>query len=897
MKLGLRYNSNTHLPVTATCLRGADPLKWLQEINHWEMPLDEMDFFILPQSVQSVEASGLFIIFKDHTKAEKINLLEPYINAGQKLFIPASTEVTPQVSLSELDSLLLWDLQVFHPSIGIIGFEKMDNIDLADLFFYNQPSERDWSFAHPGIPDRPILNAIDVIQPTTEELIESVRKEIGQKDLKDIPKKKGDKISTVEKITDKVKWSLFKGTSSIMKFVNRILPESDGLANSSGSEGLLQRFQQWVMKSLGDLEAKRNDEIKRLLNLFDENTNEALQYAIPLNSPYLNRGSQQSSSTLSRNPLKFNLGKLGGGQFVDSWDVGDRYNDLRTKYLRAAEREIENKDFKKAAYVYAHLLGDYNSAANTLEQGNMHREAAVLYKDHLKNTPAAADCLERGGLYLEAIELNKELNKHEKVGDLYKIVDQDNNAELYYEKHIEAKISHNDYLDAGRVVFEKLDQKDRAKGMLLEGWQLSYQVEPCLKKYFDLIEETEEDGAVEKHIKKVFANHTGKHKRVPFLNVLEQVNKKKKDELLALTSREIAYEIVHDEAAQGNIQLLNRLKTFLPDDKLIGSDTSRYANNSNFKPAKPAAKILHLDTAIRWVTAVWHRNQFLAIGIKDNCLQMARGNWYGNIEYYSWTNPVKKFSRFTFINAPYYSNTILLHSTDTIPITRKNLPKNKYFNEPLTVYCPIWLHKGTAQYIINEERAISRIEIANNDMTLHYYTMDGALKNSIHCTFEGYTPQLSQVVSNPLMVSNKGYYYTYQEKDFIIVSEKGVAAAFTFNTVIRFFSGSSSLTDFYVVISTNSGCLLFKPFELNLNSQGSYFAVELIPTAIKFIASDKFVIIEKTTISLFQIIDDNPVHVQRYQTHTKVISAMSTTVRNQFALLEESGKITICDIA
>ena len=38
------------------------------------------------------------------------------------------------------------------------------------------------------------------------------------------------------------------------------------------------------------------------------------------------------------------------------------------------------------------------------------------------------------------VDINKELNKDEKVGDLYKIVQQEKNAQLYFEKHIEAKL-------------------------------------------------------------------------------------------------------------------------------------------------------------------------------------------------------------------------------------------------------------------------------------------------------------------------------------------------------------------------------------------------------------------------------------------------------------------------
>lgn len=894
MKLYLEYNNkSTQESVKGAFLRGSDPLLWLQEIDKWNMLEEEMEFYLLPQSIHTVQAAGLFIIFKNTSKVASIELLDPYTSVGQKLFIPVSTILAPKVSETELKHLLLWQYQIFHPSIGIIGLENKDKIELTDLFVYNDFIYADWSFAHPGIFNRPVFSEINIIQPTTEEMIESVKKEIGEKLLKDIPKKKGDGTSIADQIGDKIKWGILKGISSVMNVVAKILPEQGDNGTYNGNEGLLQKLQQWVMKNLGELDAKRNAEIRRLLNLFDENSNEALQYAIPLHSPYLNRGSRQISEKLTKRSLQFNLGKLGGGELVDGWEIGDHYNNLRTKYLRAAEKEIEKKDFKKAAYVYAHLLGDFHSAANTLEQGKMHREAASLYKDHLKNLAAAAECLERGGLYLEAIEVNKQLNKDEKVGDLYSIVKQHHNAEQHYEKYIATKISQNDYLDAGRVINEKLEQKERAKQIFLDGWVQTYQVEPCLKKYFDLVQATETEGSLKNSIRYVYTKHAPKHKKIPFLNVLEQVSKKNKDELLQSISQEIAYEIIHDEVANGNIQMLHRLKSFLPEDKLVGFDASRYASSNNSRLIKMTDKIITLDDTIKWIKCLAHKNQMLVIGIKDGFLHLARLNWYGNIEYYSWSNHVKTLTSFTFIDAPYYTNNILLHSTGVAPVTRKNLPKNKYFNDSLVVYCPIWLHKGTAQFIIDEDEAICKIEITRTSITLHYYTLDGTLKKSIPCIFEESLPELSHVTSNSLTINNKGYYYTYSQKAFFIVSKKGIANAFSFNTVIRFFSSSSGFSDFYIVVSTNSGCLLYKPSEGQLNLQGNFFAIELIPSAICFIAADSFIILEKTTSYLFKIVEGIPVKTGEYQADSKLIGAVSTSVRNQFALLEENGKITM----
>jgi hypothetical protein len=101
--------------------------------------------------------------------------------------------------------------------------------------------------------------------------------------------------------------------------------------------------------------------------------------------------------------------------------------------------------------------------------------------------------------------------------------------------------------------------------------------------------------------------------------------------------------------------------------------------------------------------------------------------------------------------------------------------------------------------------------------------------------------------------------------------------------------------EFYLIISTNKGCLLCKPVRGELRIQGEVFATELIPTAISFISSDRFVIAEKRQATIFQIVDGRPRQVGRVETHTPIIGVMPTSERTQFALLEQSGRVTMCE--
>jgi hypothetical protein len=894
MKLQVKYNDSIHHPVAAAFLRGNNPIEWLKEIDGWNLPVKDLHCYVVPDG-QTPAVAGLFVIFDKVDRIKQLPFLDSYSCLANKLYIPVNTELYPQISQEELTSLLIWDKQVLFPSIGFIGFEKKDRLDLASIFNYNQPVDADWSFAHPGNPDRPTLQLITITPATNEEFIKSVKEEIGQKSLENIPNNPGDNPSIPEKILDYIKW-IFLALLGLLLLPLRLLPRVEG-NNPRAGTGLFGRLQNWIEKNLDQLQKKRNSEIKRLLKLFDQNKDEALQYAIPLDSPYLNRGKQSFSSKLTRRNLKLNLGRLGGGQMVDSWDVSDYYIELRQKYMNAAQREIAEKNFKKAAYIYVHLLGDFRSAANVLEQAGMYREAAVLYKDHLKNELAAAECLEKGKLYLEAIALYKPLGQHEKTGDLYSLLGQKTKGRESYETYIKEQLMHNNYLDASRVMNVKMDEPALAKKTLLDGWKSFSQPENCLVTYFDIVLEKEND-IIEKSVKDIYTKHTPELKRISFLNVLENVTRKKNDPEFSRVSQDIAYEVVNNEVEKGNVSSLTLIKKFLPGDRLVTSDTSRYTNL--FRPGRnitPNQQALHLDQTIRWIKAVWHRNQFLVLGIKNNNLQMARCNWYGNLEYYSWSINSKVLSRFTFISAPYYSNTIILHSTDDLPVTRKNLSKNKYFNEALIVYCPVWMHKGSATAVINEEKNICRLEDAGGSLCLQYYDIDGKLLKSILCVTSDNKPVPNEDQLAPNMINFDGYYYICRPKEFLLISKDGITKVYEYDTMIRFFAASHSFKELYLVVSAYKGCQLYKPANGDLNPIGGFFAPELIPSHISFISSSVFIIAEKKKAHAFEIIENTVKEIAQFEVNNTIIGVLPTSDRFKFGLLEESGRITQCEIS
>jgi tetratricopeptide (TPR) repeat protein len=914
MLLKLHHSEVPQRAACAAFIRGGSPAEWLKEIDRWGIAPGQLECYVMPESIRSVEPAGLFVISKAGQKHTVSDYLEPYGVMAGKLFLPVNSILVPEISAEQLADIMLWECQVFHPSIGLVGFEKADRIDLAELLDTREPCNTDWRLAHPGLPKKSRLKEIHVQMPSVTDVMESFREDIEQKPLSEIPGNEEAQSNSVSRLMDDIKRGglkgalfasgklkdLLKGSDNSDKGANQSSGsvEAGGQAGSGGgnldSPGLLDRIHNWAKQNLEDLERKRRNEIERLLNLFDNNIDEALKYAIPIGGPYHNRGTAPPSATLGPRSVSFSLGSLGGGQRVDNWNVDPYYDDLRIKYQKAAQKAIEQKDFKKAAYVYAHLLGDFYSAANVLEQGKHYREAAVLYKDHLKNIPAAAECLERGGLLLEAIDLYIEIDKHEKAGDLYKKIGLREKADLHYEKCLEKVLSNKDYLDASRIMREKMEQEERAKETLLNGWKGSSQAEPCLLKYFDIVAETEKEKMSDK-LKDIYTKHTPYGKREPFLNVLVSICQRKNDHDLLETSRELAYEIISEEADQGKLTNLHTIKKFLPGDKLVTSDCSRYISSHHKKPKHhDADTTLQLDKSIRWISAVSHRNQLLALGIKDSHLHLARGDWYGNFEYYSWPDQVSSNYQFILVADPYHSNRVIIFGSYGITLEEKRLEKNKYFDDELAILCPPWLPRNLAGFTINREGGLSVVGASGGDMTLHHYSMDSSLKRSVHCRFT------SEVKLQPHpwcdVIYRNDHYYTINNDYLIKISEDGRADSVDIDATLHRMAASAHFTKLRIAVSTDKGCLLFRPGSGSLQGQSYFFATDIRPVDMKFVSGNYLVIAGRHKIAVY-LVTDTELNIHRELDHkTGIVSVLSTASRNQWAYLDETGKISICNI-
>lgn len=897
MTIRLQHSQTQIHKATAAFIRGASPLLWLQEIGQWKMALQYLSCYILPQSLQSPEPAGLFVIIHHPASVAADRLLNPYGVMADKLYVPVDTKLFPECTTAELQKMLIWDVQVFHPTIGLVGFDKKDAVSLPHLLQDISPSSLLWDKANSGLPSRPPLQQIQVVQPTPEGLMEDIKKELDTKPLHEIPGAKDGKTTVLQKGLDVVKYGIFKGmfaTANALDKIFQFLPSGNNQNTDSAGDGWLDKWREWLSKNIEFIEKKRQDEIQRLLSMFEDNSDEALQYAIPLDSSYLARGKALPTSSLTRRPLNFNLGKLGGGGAVDGWDIGDHYFTLRKQYTDAAQKAVEKGDFKKAAYIYAHLLGDFGSAANVLAQGKYYREAAALYRDHLKNKVAAAECLEKGRLTVEAIDIYKDLEKHEKVGDLYTHLGQVVNADVYFEKTVRQYLTVNNHLEAARVLQDKKKDDNRAKKVLLEGWQRKEQPESCLKKYFGIVSAIEPD-KMRYHVDRIYKNAPDS-KQHQFLNVLHHVKQGADSELAAHTV-DIAYEIVSRKAAANDLSLLPQLKQFIPGDTLLPSDISRYVHKQPRQVKSSEEWILQLDDTVHWQKAVAFRNQVIVSGIKNKNLHVARFNWYKDVEYISFpeelTAPISQL-----ITSPYETSHVLITGTFNYHIWHHRFSKNKYFSEEILIEDLGHLPAENAGISFIADGNIVVIDAGKKNPFLHYYTKEGELKQSKPCQPIRKEPLQFHNATTSLPLLNYGdLFITATASCLVAIQADGNYTWCDAGAFIRMYTLSKLSPDFKVVVSTSIGCVTGEWMKGELHLHNHLFATDSLPSLIEFIAADRFVLAEKNKLSVFDISAQGlAVFIRTIEVSSKIISVLSSSVRFRFAVIEETGFVSLHDI-
>lgn len=915
MKLSLQLHSSPRGAIQAAFLRGSDPQHWLGTLQSWGIPLSDLEAYAVPQSKSDLQVAGLLLIQRQGHFPAQLDLQEPYRCIGQALLIPQYADIQPQVAEEEWKTLLIYDWHFFHPGIGMVGFNHSDRVNLADLLTYPAPLEQDWSLAQPSPPSAPALRQISVVQPKVEDIFAQVQG-VGDKDLKDLGKNKPSPEDGKD-----IRSTLL---SSLEKLLNQRPNLREG--ETQGWLGkMLDRLEMRISQILADLQKQRESEIDRLLKLYQDDPEEALRYSIPLDSPYEGRGIAPPSGLLGRNNAPdFNLGGLNTGGPRDNWNLdAQRQIALRQQYLRLANQKIADGDYRKAAYIHAHLLGDFHTAANVLEQGKHFYEAAILYRDHLKDRQRAAQCFEKGGLYTEAIDLYLELGQKEKAGDLYVHIDQWAEAEKLYQSCVDEALKTSNYLEAARIFEHKLKDQNEAKASLLKGWHHKLNPTTCLNRYFDFFQQashTEFDAEVQG----IYQTQCKPSQRNAFMEVLKEIGKNKQRRTELPYTREIVYQIVSDELKHDNLSHIGMLETFTPKDRLLSGDVSRYEVGLKERQKKALARLnndkwilvktIDLSSEVEtWLEARMLNQKLVVLGQsgEDVYLQCADLELFNECVKMGVANDPQQKPQLVALpfNSPYLS---IIH-TKFLSSSAIRFIEGCFGKEVLKYN--IHLGQNTIGLGPIDNRTIAKLDILP-DGTLHLNncTLKGAILKTYLCV-DAKNPSSKMIIRKPLgssyfspMLFMKGFFYfiTPDRSTVLSIDESGNTIAYRsdiYLPILKLVLSDSYSAERMVIHGSydNSitnlqfGCQYFRPDEKGFNPCGETFENQALDCM--FFTHNGLIVTDKKYIRLYNTRGiSTPRLVDEFELDEEIVDVFKGPSVHQVGFLTKNSKVHFYEI-
>lgn len=632
-------------PVAAWFVPGEAPARWLEELAAWPTARRSLRLHPVPRGREDHRPLGALVAASDEL-AELAGRVSPrclpYARVAGCLFIPVDAEFSPPVSEAELRELLADDATyVWHPVAGLTRFEAEDVLGVADLLSVPPAAPPAWDRAEPGVAfARRLISLLPEEEPTVEMIFRQGQDDIGA-DAEDWdqlpPAPREPKAGPLHTPARKLR----EGLARAARWFAQKAPAG------AAAPTWINRVEQWASRQLAQaaLQTARNKQLSRLLHMLEANPDEGLRYALPLGGD-AHRGLASAGGGLQERSVDFDLSRLGGGRAADFWDVSQAMRvQLAARYRQLANREIRLGRHRRAAYIFAELLGDHRAAANALSDGGHWREAAALYRDRLKRPREAAECLQRGGLWLEAVALYEELGDHERAGDLYRKLDDAERAEKAYRQAVRQKREANDLLGAAALLDAKLASPREAVEQLAAAWPDSAQAGQCLREMFRILGREGEHDAARRWIEQLRAGAPPR-RHGEAVEVLahaatrypdRDVQHRAADATRALVARRLP-QAVPDEVAE----LMGALRALVPEDRLLGRDCFRYRQRRGVAllPAPKPSRRTGAPELVRtfqlapakaeWRAATWIGETIVAAGFEDRELVVTRCDWAGD---------------------------------------------------------------------------------------------------------------------------------------------------------------------------------------------------------------------------------------------------------------------------
>lgn len=927
MELQLVHLNETRHETRAAFLRGSTPEQWFREMNHWQISLQLLSGYLVPEQKGSVKPAGMLVIFEKEIPA-KDRIMQPYGKLDNNLFIPVNTILTPSLTDKEARDLMIWHRQILHPGIGFIGFDEQDKVRLADLIAVPEQRVRSWEQAHPGLPPMARLTHIGVTMPPEQPLTAMLN---GGEDTLPLSALPGAKPRTnvfmnildiIAKIVLMVMAFLLHIISLITLGILRIIMSIFGIkpgvisagagtgrsyGKSSGSGRPFRRLGKWVSEKLENLQERRESELTRLLKMFEKDPDEALKYAIPVAQNNAGRGKAPESGSLSKRHTNFNMGTLFGSSPVDTWQAGPHYSmTLTRKYQEQAEKALKAGDYRKAAYIYAHLLGDLAKAAAVLEKGQFYHEAAALYKDHLKQPLEAARCLERGGLLSEAVKIYKSLEMFEKTGDLYRQLSQHQAADQYFRLAADQAIAKNDYPEAARLYYEKCGHPGDAQQVLLKGWREGVNDKRCLSQYLQITVETDKE-KLAADIRMIYTQETPANKENDLLDILVSKRDQLEGEAEELAVN-ITYEVVSRQAARGDKSQLQLLKKMVPEDKELAVDIVRFNNESHQHKAQPKPG-LAIRNDIQWLAATVIKQQFIFIGRKGSDVHLTRISSQGDQQHYNWSvqglTATEELRIYLTDNRNAATNRLKIQlrtEKNALKLAPIVLPAENNFGEEVRIDTGTYhlkdfigmmiRHDGVPAAIYsNPHKANASISYEVSSATITYFNQE-----RYELTYEnGHYAFLPSLVY-PYKIYGNGPFYLHQDNSIYAFDEEGKTRIFPLEARITQMAVIRSRKGALILANTASNCFMIRDDGTSFHKKATGYNGKVLENC-GFI-NEKFIVVADSRKAGIYEIDPDQLNMRHVKSlpltgNPEVLFILPTGKENQVAVVDRDGFISI----
>jgi tetratricopeptide (TPR) repeat protein len=710
----LKPSNAKPLKASAWFLPGDDVSLWLNETARWTTETHRLKFYLIP-APQSAATAGVLVIPPPDTTLPSGSRGQPYGEPAPGFFIPIDAVFSPPITQAELKSLTLHPVSVFHPTLGLVGFGESEFKRASDFLRLRVIDSENWSAARTTPPINRRLRSVRLEATISlSDVFGEESRDIGSEPLIDLPPTAGEpRDSLPGKIAQGAAGALARALAGLTSLV----PRSAGV-----SPNWINHLENWAQQKLSgitaDLERQRNKELHRLLELLEKDPEQALRHAISL-AALLNRGKAPPSSQLANRDPNFRLSRLGGGP-SDAWSVpADLQSALASRYRENAQRELKLGRYRRAAYIYAELLGDFTLAADALKQGKFFREAAVLYKERLFKPLLAAECLAGGGLIEEAIEIYEKHEHWLEAADLYERIADQEKARAAIRRAVDALLKKGDVIGAARLIESRLQSPDEALVLLASAWPAGKQAIACLEERIALLSRLHRSADLRALVVRLGQETAPARHATDLISLLARTS----EHAVSAEIRRLAAEAVRIRASAAlsepliersdELAILRALTRLVPHDRLLSRDVNRYRerrpsalpprlpppSNSNLirRLTLEKTKPLNLPKVGNWIRAEGNAHGFGAVSRRDGQrLFFTRSTWDAAQQSADWTDPAPAMESAFFLKI--CANDFLLGRPFSTGLKMTDLPGTGVFNHiAASVGTPEWMPEDTVQ--------------------------------------------------------------------------------------------------------------------------------------------------------------------------------------------------------